>query len=88
MERQTSFLSSGAKIRIEDPNTHRRLVFWVRRRRGTRVRMPVTAWPEIAAWVAMRTRRLEAGEQRLTRRGSRSKTGEMPTPRIVAPNQT
>jgi hypothetical protein len=85
MERQTSFLSSGAKIRIEDPNTHRRLVFWVRRRRGTKVRMPVTAWPEIAAWVAMRTRRLEAGEQRLIRRGSRSKTGEISTQRIVAP---
>jgi hypothetical protein len=69
MERQTSLLSPGAKIRIEDPNTHRRLVFWVRRRRGTKVRMPVTAWPEIAAWVAMRTRRLQAGDQGLTRRG-------------------
>ena len=69
MERQTSFLSPRTKIRIEDPNTHRRLVFWVRRRRGTKVRMPVTAWPEIASWVAMGTRRLQVGKQGLTRRG-------------------
>jgi hypothetical protein len=53
----------GSKTWIEDPGTSRRLLFWVRRRRGSVVRLPVTAWPEIAAWVMMRTRRLQAGEQ-------------------------
>ena len=81
MEKQTSFVSAGTKIRIEDPNTHRRLVFWVRRRRGTKVRMPVTAWPEIAAWVAMGTRRLQPGEQGLPRRGAGGRASEIPRPR-------
>ena len=48
-------LCPGSRIRIEDPNSRRRLLFWVRRRRGTVVRLPVTAWPEIDAWEKMRT---------------------------------
>jgi hypothetical protein len=84
MEGQTSFLSAGVKIRIEDPNTQRRMVFWVRKRRGAKVRLPVTAWPEIAAWVMMRTRGLHAGEQRMTRKGARPSAGETPGLGIAA----
>ena len=44
-------------------------MFWVRRRWGTRVRvrLPVTAWPEIAAWVMMGTRQIHAGKQQPSR---------------------
>ncbi len=63
---QIGFLSPRSRIRIEDPNGQRRLMFWVRRRRGTRVRLPVTAWPEIAAWVQMRRPAFEAGERQPT----------------------
>jgi hypothetical protein len=59
-------LSSNSRIRIEDPSSRRRLMFWVRRRRGTRVRLPVTAWPEIAAWVLMRRPGLQAGKRQRT----------------------
>ena len=38
-------LPPGFRICVEDPSTRRRLLFWVRRRRGTVVRLPVTAWP-------------------------------------------
>ena len=58
-----TFLSPRSRIRIEDPRSQRRLMFWVRRRRGTRVRLPVTAWPEIAASVLRRRWGLQAGEQ-------------------------
>jgi len=61
------FLSPGSKIRIENPSTQRRVMFWVRRRRGTKVRVPVTAWPEIAAWQMGLTPALEAGKHGLTR---------------------
>jgi hypothetical protein len=36
-------------------------MFWLRRRRGTKVRLPVTAWPEIAVWVMMGTPQLHTG---------------------------
>ncbi len=58
-----TFLSPRSRIRIEDPRSQRRLMFWVRRRRGTRRRLPVTAWPEIAASVLRRRWGLQAGEQ-------------------------
>jgi len=60
---QITPLSAGSRFRIEDPSSQRRLMFWVRGRRGTKVRLPVTTWPEIAAWVRMRTPNLQAGEQ-------------------------
>ena len=40
IDARTTFLAPGSRIRIEDPTSHRRLMFWVRRRRGTRVRLP------------------------------------------------
>jgi hypothetical protein len=61
--RRTRRLCPGIRFGIEDPSTRRRLLFWVPRRRGTVVRLPVTGWPEIAAWERMRTRSLQAGPQ-------------------------
>jgi hypothetical protein len=62
-----TYLPPGSRIRIADPSSQRRLMFWVRRRRGTRVRLPVTAWPEIAAWVMSLTPQLHTGEQKRNR---------------------
>jgi hypothetical protein len=61
--RRTRRLCPGFRFWIEDPSSRRRLLFWVPRRRGTVVRLPVTAWPEIAAWERMRTRSLQAGPE-------------------------
>jgi len=69
---------TGSKIGIEDPSAHRRLIFWVRRRRWTEVRLPVTAWPQIAAWVMRRTPGVNAGEQALTRGGVRRRPTDAP----------
>jgi len=67
IDARTTYLPPGSRIRIADPSSQRRLMFWVRRRRGTRVRLPVTAWPEIAAWVMMGTPQLHRGEQQRRR---------------------
>jgi hypothetical protein len=64
MDARIAFLPPGSRIRIEDPNSRRRRMFWVRQRRGAKVRLPVTAWPEIAVWEMLQTSQLPAGEQR------------------------
>ena len=60
---QVTFPLPRSRIRIEDPSSQRRLMFWVRGRRGTKVRLPVTAWPEIAAGVMGLRPGLQAGAQ-------------------------
>jgi hypothetical protein len=45
-------VTSLLRIRVENPRSGRRLAFWVRRRRGTApAQIPLTAYPEIAAWL-------------------------------------
>ncbi|HWT84106.1 MAG TPA: hypothetical protein VN648_35585 [Candidatus Methylomirabilis sp.] len=50
-----------SRIQIVDPRTQRRLRFWVRRRRGSVVRVPLRNFPEMAAWFLLRKQELEAG---------------------------
>ena len=63
VDARITFVSPGSRVQIANPSTQRRLMFWVRRRRGTKVRLPVTAWPEIAAWVMGQTPQLPPTEQ-------------------------
>ncbi len=56
-----SAVTSLLRIRVENPRSGRRLAFWVRRRRGTAPPwLPLTAYPEIAAWLLRQQQELPA----------------------------